>query len=136
MLFGFAKPKRAKPLILHADDDAISHALITAMVQELGYDCMAAANGMEAFQLAEKLLPDVILMDVNMPIMDGIEACRIIKLKATTKHIPVIMLTSMDMVKDVDKAMAAGANAYLCKPVDMPLLQAKLTAVIPPPPPA
>jgi two-component system cell cycle response regulator len=126
MIFGLGK--RAKPLILHIDDDPDIVALVMAVLKGKGADGIFAYNAAEGFALARKEKPDVILLDISMPMTDGFETCRALKNDPKTKKIPILMLTARSQMKDVEKALGSGAEGYLAKPFAVPQLLEKLGA--------
>ncbi|MEI7773024.1 MAG: response regulator, partial [Chloroflexales bacterium] len=95
-----------------------------------GYEVSVARDGSEALQMARELRPAAILMDMQMPVIDGIEATRRIRADADLCHIPVIALTALAMPGDRDRCIAAGADAYLMKPVIMHDLPGQIEAAI------
>ena len=127
-MFGFGK--RKKPLVLHVDDSALQLMAVKNMLQLLGVDSIEAASGKDAIVLAEERKPDAIILDAMMPLMDGYQTAEILRAKASTKDIPILMLTGSDAVKDVDKAGEMGIKAYLVKPVQYDRLKSKLGALI------
>lgn len=136
MVFGFGK--RRKPLILHVDDEADITGFVKAALTAAGADVLTADNAADAYSLARKKRPDLVLLDILMPIIDGIEACRNLKNDPKTKAIPVVMVTALGQMKDVEKALGNGASGYLVKPIDMPKLFAKVGefVVLPKAPPS
>jgi two-component system cell cycle response regulator DivK len=111
-------PKRpeAHGLVLIADDFADSRDMMGDYLRHWGYDVAGAADGAEAIRRAEELLPDVILMDLSMPIVDGWEATRRLKAGKRTAHIPIIALTSHALTGASDPALAAGCDAFVVRP--------------------
>jgi len=122
-----ARPKREKPLVLHADDEELNRDLLKVFLTEFGLDTVSAANGKQAVALAREHMPELIILDVNMPEMDGFEACQSLKNNPETSAIPIIMLTSLELVADIEKAFASGASDYLTKPIETPRLNRLLT---------
>ncbi len=121
---------RTKPVVLHVDDEQIILSTVKLILESLGVDVIQATTGPDAIKMAEKEIPTIILLDARMPVMDGYETCVKLKREAKTKDIPVIVLTGLDAVKDVEKAMASGANSYLVKPIEKNRLKAKLEKFI------
>ena len=103
--------------ILVVDDAEFNRDLIVQLLSD-DYDILLAVDGAEGVEKAEQERPDLILMDLGMPVMDGWEATRIIKANSELKHIPVIAVTSHAMVGDEIQAREAGCDAYVPKPID------------------
>lgn len=108
--------------ILAIDDDATMTMLIEVMFAERGYQVFSASGGAEALEKILEIQPDIILLDIMMPGMDGYETCSLIKAIPDFAHTPVIMLTSSDDVEAVERAYANGASDFLCKPINWPIL--------------
>jgi two-component system cell cycle response regulator DivK len=104
--------------VLIVEDDPRNMKLIRDLLQRHGYATLEAGNGEEGVNLAIEKRPDLILMDIQMPVMDGLEATRIIKANAMTKDIPIVALTSYAMREDEDRLIQAGCDGYLAKPID------------------
>ena len=111
-------PEEKKPKILIVDDEPKNIKLITAILKNYGYAFETAENGLEALEKAEKCSPDLILLDVMMPEMDGYEACKRLKSDPLTQHIPVVMVTSLADRDSRIRGLESGANDFLTKPVD------------------
>jgi CheY-like chemotaxis protein len=109
--------------ILIVDDNHTNLHLVEMMVEDLGMKPHMVDNGLEAINRAESLHPDLILMDITMPEMDGVTACRRIKERPELRSIPVIFLTAQDEVRDRTMALGAGGSDFLTKPVDDRLLK-------------
>jgi two-component system cell cycle response regulator DivK len=105
-------------VILIVEDDPKNLKLFRDLLQISRYDTLEATDGKQAIDIAKEKMPDLILMDIRMPVMDGLEATKILKEDPTTKSIPIIALTSSAMPGDNNKFMKAGGNAYTTKPVD------------------
>jgi len=112
---GYAGARRS---VLVVDDGEDNRALLCSMFGELGFDCREAADGLEALQSAQRNRPDLILMDLKMPGMDGFEATRLIRIIEPLKHVPVIVISANIGEDSVALCLAAGANAFLSKPVE------------------
>jgi CheY-like chemotaxis protein len=106
-----------QPLILLADDNEDNISMILEFLQVQGYRVVVAQNGSEAIELAKEEKPNVILMDIQMPVMDGLEATRRLKADANLAGIPIIALTALAMTGDRERCLAAGASEYMSKPV-------------------
>jgi len=106
-------------VVLIADDQPTNVKLLHVVLRKHGYTTLEATDGKQAVELAKAKKPDIILMDKNMPIMDGLEATRALKKDESTKNIPIICLTSSAMKGDREKILQAGADDYMSKPVDI-----------------
>lgn len=102
--------------ILIADDDDATRDLLSSLLRKEGYEVVQADNGREAVELARKELPALVMTDIHMPVMDGLEACKAIKADSLTKTIPVIVLTVDGSIKEIEQAIALGAVTYITKP--------------------
>ncbi len=116
--------------ILAVDDIATNLRLLEAKLQAEYYEVMLASSGPEALRVALTQLPDVILLDVMMPGMDGFEVCRRLKADARTAHIPVVMVTALTDSAERVRGLEAGADDFLSKPVDTATLFARLRALL------
>jgi twitching motility two-component system response regulator PilH len=115
--------------ILVVDDSATERHVLVTLLEGKGYTIVTASNGEEGVAAAKRELPDLILMDVVMPGMNGYQATRTISRDDATKHIPVIMCTSKDQETDKIWGMRQGALDYMVKPVDADALLAKLATL-------
>ena len=115
----------SKKKILVVDDTDFNRDLVVQLLED-EYDMVIAENGEEALQKSETERPDLILMDLGMPVMDGWEASRKLKANDNLKHIPIIAVTSHAMVGDEIDARKAGCDDYLPKPIDEDLLIKKI----------
>jgi two-component system, cell cycle response regulator DivK len=115
----------AKKKILVVDDTEFNRDLVVQLLED-DYDMVIAENGEEALTMSEQERPDLILMDLGMPVMDGWEATRRLKANDALKNIPVIAVTSHAMVGDEVEARKAGCDDYLPKPIDEDLLIKKI----------
>ena len=106
-------------LILIVEDEPRNLTLLRDLLQVSGYKTIEATDGKQGVELAKSKKPDLILMDVQMPKMDGLEANRILKADATTGNIPVLALTSYAMKGDKERILEAGCDGYLAKPIDI-----------------
>lgn len=105
-------------IIMVVDDDKVYSTLIPFILKGEGYKVIVCEDGTEALQKFDDEPPNLVLLDIKMPNIDGFEVCSAIKSRADTKSIPVIMTTSSDMMGDIEKAFEVGAEEYLVKPFD------------------
>ena len=120
-----------RPLtVLVVEDDAELREILQAEFELEGLTALTATNGSEAVTAAREFKPDLILMDLMMPVMDGIEATKILKVNEETKHIPIVMLTAAGNKEDIVAGLEAGAIDYITKPFFMPELKARLRSVL------
>ncbi len=113
-----------RPTILIAEDHVDSREALGALLEAFGFQVVPAVNGREAVELSRKAPPDLILMDIMMPELDGFEATRQIRGFPATRHIPIITLTAMDGARTL--ALDAGANDFLPKPINSKALLEKV----------
>ena len=118
------------PTILVVDDEPRNLRLMEAMLIPMGYRVQLAENGEKALKLLEGISPDVILLDVMMPGMDGYEVARQVKSRETTRFIPIVMVTALQEVADRVKALEVGADDFLSKPVDKTELTARVRSLV------
>ncbi|MCD4811177.1 response regulator [bacterium] len=104
--------------ILIVEDNSMNLELATDLLEAAGYFVIQAGSAEEGIKLARADSPDVILMDIGLPGMDGLEATRVLKQDLATKNIPVIALTAHAMQGDEEKALAAGCAGYIAKPIN------------------
>jgi putative two-component system response regulator len=116
--------------ILVVDDEPVNRELLEDMLTPLGYQVFQAPDGETALHMVRQTPPDVILLDVMMPKMDGFEVARRLKQDEATKVIPIVMVTALRAVADRVKALAVGANDFLSKPVDRSELQATVDSQV------
>ncbi len=116
--------------VLVVDDVPANVKLLEAKLTAEYFDVVTAFNGMEALDRATEEKPDIILLDVMMPEMDGFEVCRRLKSRADTQHIPVIMVTALDQPADRVTGLEAGADDFLTKPVDDIALMARVRSLV------
>ncbi|MEM7222508.1 MAG: response regulator [Pseudomonadota bacterium] len=114
--------------ILYAEDNEDNIYLLTRRLGRKGFEVIVAKDGREAVTLARAEHPDLILMDLNLPVLDGWAATRELKAAPELQAIPVIALTSHAMAGDREKALAAGCDDYDTKPIDLARLLGKITA--------
>jgi CheY-like chemotaxis protein len=112
--------------ILLVEDNPLNQEMLILRLQRRGYTLITANDGAVGVAMAQDFHPDLILMDISLPVMDGYEATRVLKAAPDTAAIPVIALTAHAMPEDEAKCRAAGCDDYDTKPVDFPRLLAKI----------
>ena len=118
------------PKILLVEDNEMNRDMLSRRLIRKGYDVVLALDGHQAVEAASSERPDLILMDMSLPVIDGWEATRRIKAAPTTKEIPVIALTAHAMASDREKSLEAGCDDYDTKPVDLQRLLDKITGLL------
>ena len=117
--------------ILYVEDNDDNIYMLDRRLTRAGFTVVIAKDGAQGVTMAGVEQPDLILMDLGLPVLDGWEATRRIKAAADTKHIPVIALTANAMTGDKEKALAAGCDDFDTKPVELPRLLGKIQALVP-----
>ncbi len=120
------------PVVLVAEDDPDLLALATYRLERLGYEVLRAADGEEALALAARRTPDLVLLDVMMPRVDGLAAVRALRQRPETARTPVILLSARVQEGDVSAGLEAGADEYMAKPFSPRELGARVEALIGP----
>jgi len=121
---------RDKPLVVIAEDEPQIANLVRFKLEKSGYEVLWGENGKEALELVRQNLPDLVILDVMMPIMDGFEVLRLMKEGVETADIPVIMLTARGMEADVLKGFDSGAVDYCTKPFSVSELAARVKSAL------
>ncbi|MBI2524569.1 MAG: response regulator [Candidatus Rokubacteria bacterium] len=121
---------RTPPLILVVDDNPMNVDILQTRLTGQGYDIITAADGEQALAAARDKLPDLILLDIMMPKVDGVEVCRQLKADASLPFMPIIMVTAKADTKDIVAGLEAGAEEYLTKPVDQASLVARVKSML------
>ena len=116
--------------ILVVEDNEASRDALSRRLQRRGYEVLLAVDGQQAVSVAQSSKPDLILMDLGLPIIDGWEATRQLKADASTKHIPIIVLSAHAMTNDRDLALAAGGDDFDTKPVRFQPLLDKIESLL------
>lgn len=120
------KPDNPAPVILIVDDDPDSREMMKILLEMWKFQVIEAIDGIEAINVTEKICPDVILMDVRLPKMDGFDVTRRIRQTENVKNVPIIFLSACAEAIDKQKAKSAGGNEYLTKPLDFEDLEKTL----------
>ncbi len=116
--------------ILIVEDNEMNRDMLSRRLARKGYEVLIAVDGETGIDVARACAPDIVLMDMSLPVMDGWEATRRMKADEVLKHIPVIALTAHAMANDRDKALEAGCDDYDTKPIELPRLLAKIDALL------
>ena len=116
--------------ILYVEDNDDNVYVVKHRLGRLGYTIVVASDGEQGVVLAKAEQPDLILMDLSLPVVDGWEATRRIKADESTRHIPVLALSAHAMTEDRSQALAAGCDDYDTKPIDLVRLRAKIDALM------
>jgi CheY-like chemotaxis protein len=116
--------------ILLVEDNEMNRDMLSRRLTRNGFEIVMAVNGQEGLDLASSESPDLILLDMSLPVLDGWEAARRLKANTATANIPVIALTAHAMVQDKEKALAAGCDDFDTKPVELPRLLEKINLLL------
>lgn len=114
-----------RPTVLVIDDEPFNLSLMDGVLSN-NYDILKASNGPEALEMAFANPPDLILVDVMMPVMDGFEVCRRLKENPATMHVPVIFITAKNEIKDEELGFSVGASDFIHKPISAPIVSARV----------
>jgi CheY-like chemotaxis protein len=114
------------PKILLVEDNEMNRDMLSRRLSRNGFEVVVAVDGAQAVTMATAEKPDLILMDMSLPVMDGLEATRHVKAAAATRSIPIIALTANALVEDRERALAAGCDDFDTKPVELPRLLEKI----------
>ena len=116
--------------ILLVEDNDMNRDMLSRRLQRKGHEVLLAADGMQAILMAESEAPDLILLDMSLPVIDGWEAARRLKASPATARVPIVALTAHAMAGDREKALAAGCDDYDTKPVDFLNLTTKIDKIL------
>lgn len=119
-----------RPLVLVADDDPDIRSLVTLRLEKSGYEVVAAGDGEQALAAALERAPDLALLDVMMPKLDGYEVTERLRQEEATRHLPVILLTARVQETDIARGVEAGADDYVKKPFSTSELRDRVQAVL------
>ena len=117
--------------ILVVEDTEDNRQILRDVLSDAGFDLIEAGDGEEGVRMAAKFQPDLVLMDIQLPVIDGYEATRRIKADPALRHIPVIAVTSYALSQDEKKALAVGCSGYVAKPFSPRALLAKIREFLP-----
>ena len=126
---GKENPQREK-VVLVVEDDPKNLKLVRDLLRVSGYETLEATDGKQAVELAKDNKPNLILMDIQIPVMDGLEATGLLKNDDKTKNIPVVALTASVMNGDEERILKAGCDGYISKPIDIEVFLKKVSECI------
>jgi len=118
------------PTILLVEDNEMNRDMLSRRLERKGFQVVLAEDGLGGVEMAASQAPDLVLMDMSLPVLDGWEATRRLKAAPGTRHIPVIALTAHAMSGDRERALEAGCDDYDTKPIELPRLLAKIEALL------
>ena len=118
------------PKILLVEDNEMNRDMLWRRLQRRGYEVVLAMDGQNGVEKARAEAPDLVLMDMSLPVLDGWEATRRLKADTATQHIPIIALTAHAMSSDREKALEAGCDDYDTKPIELPRLLQKIETLL------
>jgi CheY-like chemotaxis protein len=118
------------PKILLVEDNELNRDMLSRRLERRGFQVLIAVDGAQGVAMAQSEAPDLVLMDMSLPVVDGWEATRRLKAAPETRAVPIIALTSHAMVGDRDKAIEAGCDDYDTKPIELPRLLEKIDRLI------
>ena len=123
--------KTVMPKILIVEDNDMNRDMLSRRLVRNGFEVVMAVNGQEGVEMTRSERPDLVLMDMSLPVMDGWEATRTLKGDAETQGIPIIALTAHAMESDRQQALEAGCDDFDTKPIELPRLLGKIGALLP-----
>ncbi|MEA3493068.1 MAG: response regulator [Candidatus Margulisiibacteriota bacterium] len=124
------KIKRDQKMVLVVDDEPDVNSLLALLLKSQGYQVISAVDGQQGLEMARKENPDLILLDIMLPKLDGYKIARMLKFDEQFRHIPIIMLTAKIQDKDRDTGLEMGANEYITKPFDTKIVLAKIKEML------
>lgn len=120
------------PRLLLVEDNAMNRDMLSRRLQRAGFDTLLAQDGAQALEQIAAQRPGLVLLDMNLPIVDGWSVCRRVRANPQLRDIPIIALTAHAMAEDRDRALAAGCDDYATKPIDFPALLDKIRDLLAP----
>jgi CheY-like chemotaxis protein len=118
------------PRILLVEDNEMNRDMLSRRLSRKGFEVVIAVDGQQGVEKAMSESPDLVLMDMSLPVLDGWEATRRLKAASATRHIPIIALTAHAMSGDREKTLQAGCDDYDTKPIELPRLISKIEALL------
>ena len=119
-----------KPVVLVADDDPTTRQLTRVTLEQAAFTVVEASDGAQAIAVYARLHPDLVLLDVEMPELDGIEVCRRLRARGDARYVPIVMATGLDDIESIDAAYAAGATDFIPKPINWALLRHRVRYIL------
>lgn len=119
------------PKILLIEDNEVNRDMLRRRLEHKGFVVIPAEDGEQGYSLAQSEQPDLILLDISLPAMDGWQVAQLLKAHHTTRHIPIIVLTAHALVSDRAKAFEAGCSDYQTKPIEFARLRQKIESLLP-----
>jgi two-component system, cell cycle response regulator DivK len=116
--------------IVVADDDPVSRGLIRDVLEPQSYEVFEASNGEEALTMIAETRPDLVLLDIQMPVLDGYEVLKKLRADVRFRDIPVAIVTALAMAGDRERALSVGSNAYITKPISVSALRAQVRTLL------
>jgi two-component system, cell cycle response regulator DivK len=116
--------------IVIADDDPVSRGLIRDVLEPQSYEVFEASNGEEALTMIAETRPDLVLLDIQMPVLDGYEVLKKLRADVRFRDIPVAIVTALAMAGDRERALSVGSNAYITKPISVSALRAQVRTLL------
>ena len=120
------------PRLLLVEDNAMNRDMLSRRLRRAGFDTLLAQDGAQALEQIAAQRPGLVLLDMNLPIVDGWSVCRRVRANPQLRDIPIIALTAHAMAEDRDRALAAGCDDYATKPIDFPALLDKIRGLLAP----
>jgi len=124
------QPSKLKPKILIADDHVEGVELLEAYLSNAPYELRSAKDGEATLQTVREWKPDLLLLDIMMPKLSGFEVCKRVRQDPATRGLPIIMITALDQPSDIERAVEAGTNDYMTKPLDKTDLRLRIDAML------
>lgn len=120
----------SSPRLLLVEDNELNRDMLSRRLKRAGFDALIAEDGAKALDRIESEKPDLVLLDMNLPVVDGWTVCKRVRANSEVAQTPIIALTAHAMPEDRDKALAAGCDDYATKPIDFPALLEKIRRLL------